>query len=144
MRNSIPSLKIVKRYLNQKLQLHHLPIRYVGAGTNVMAQTINAGANPGYAWYVNGTLQAGQNSASLPISPLINSQVQCILTTSEQCYIQQKDTSNTINVTVNPLPLASITALGNTTFAVEIMYYLLPVRRQVICGLMEVLQIQLL
>lgn len=114
---SLPFKVIVKKLLKPEITITPSANSIcVGAGTNVMAQTINAGANPGYAWYVNGTLQAGQNSASLPISPLINSQVQCILTTSEQCYVQQKDTSNTINVTVNPLPLASITALGNTTF----------------------------
>ncbi|MFN8319602.1 MAG: T9SS type A sorting domain-containing protein [Saprospiraceae bacterium] len=114
---SLPFKVIVKKLLKPEITITPSANSIcVGAGTNVMAQTINAGANPGYAWYVNGTLQAGQNSALLPISPLINSQVQCILTTSEQCYVQQKDTSNTINVTVNPLPLASIIALGNTTF----------------------------
>lgn len=114
---SLPYKVVVKKLLKPEVTITSITNAIcVGSSTTITAQTVNAGSTPGYLWHINGSLQTNQNTSTLIVSPAINSQIQCILTTSEQCYTQQKDTSNVFTVTVNPLPIASINALSNTTF----------------------------
>ncbi len=76
---------------------------------------LNATATPStgmtYVWLRNGAPIAGQNTASLTATQAGAYRV-IVTNSTTQCF----DTSAITNVTVNPLPSASITAVGPTTF----------------------------
>jgi hypothetical protein len=78
------------------------------AGNSVQ---LNAAPSTGmtYAWLLNGLVISAQTAGSLTATSSGNYQV--ITTNSSGCF----DTSAAITVTVNPLPVASISAVGPTT-----------------------------
>lgn len=89
------------------------------AGTNVTfnATFANGGSTPTFQWTLNGG-NVGANSSSYSNNALANGDVvACIFTTSEACYTVQKDTSNGIAMTVNPLltPVINITVAPDDT-----------------------------
>lgn len=91
-----------------------------GTSTTFTATPTNGGNSPSYQWKRNG-VTVGTNSNTYTTTALANGDdVECIMTTSELCVSKAKDTSNTINMTVNPnlTPAVSITANpGNTVCA---------------------------
>jgi hypothetical protein len=88
----------------------------IGSSATIIAQSTSGGLTPIYQWYVNGNAQAGVNGSNFVFSPSVNSQIYCVMTTSEKCYTQLTATSNNTSLIVNPLPIANITADGSTTF----------------------------
>lgn len=88
------------------------------SGTNVSftATPVNGGSTPSYQWQVNGS-NVGSNSPIFTSNSLLNNaQIRVIMTSSEGCVTQQKDTSNVIVVNVNPnvTPSVSITSSSLT------------------------------
>lgn len=90
-----------------------------GTSTTFTAATANAGSSPTYQWKRNG-VTVGTSSNTYNTTSLANGDaVWCVMTSSEQCVSQAKDTSNTINMTVNPnlTPSVSIVATKTTICA---------------------------
>ncbi len=83
-----------------------------GATTFCQGGTVQLNANTGagltYRWLLNGAPVSGQTAASLTAGNGGNYQV--IVTNATNCF----DTATAITVTVNPKPLATITATGST------------------------------
>ncbi len=80
----------------------------VCAGTTVTftATPTNGGATPAYQWKLNSS-NVGTNSSTYSNSSLSNGDnVTCVLTSSETCTTGNPATSNTVTMTVNPLPTA--------------------------------------
>ena len=73
------------------------------------ATPINGGAAPSYQWKVNGT-NVGTSAATYSYTPANSDVVTCELTSNiTPCATGNPATSNTLNMTVNPLPNATIT-----------------------------------
>ena len=80
-----------------------------GAGTNVTftAAAVNGGASPVYQWKLNG-INVGINSPAYSNSSWSNGDlVKCVITSSLACATSSPATSNTITMTVYPLPFAN-------------------------------------
>ncbi|NCA77551.1 MAG: hypothetical protein EOM90_14560 [Alphaproteobacteria bacterium] len=79
------------------------------AGTPVTftATPVNGGTSPVYQWKVNGT-NVGTNSPTYSYSPINEDAVTCVLTSNASCVTGNPATSNTITITVNPLPVAPV------------------------------------
>jgi hypothetical protein len=72
------------------------------------AAVINGGSSPLYQWQVNGS-NAGSNSSIFSSSTLNNGDVvSCIITSSDICATGNPATSNSLTVTVHPLPPAPV------------------------------------
>ncbi|MCX6252067.1 MAG: hypothetical protein NTX61_15125 [Bacteroidetes bacterium] len=76
----------------------------VCAGTTVTftATPTNGGISPTYQWKVDGN-NVGTNSQFYSCIPAFSIQLSCILTSNATCPTGNPATSNTINMTVNPL-----------------------------------------
>jgi len=74
----------------------------VCAGTSVTytATPVNGGANPVFAWYVNGAVQIS-TSATFVYVPVDTDQVYAMLTSNATCATGSPATSNTLTMTVN-------------------------------------------
>ena len=84
------------------------------AGTTISfdATPVNGGSTPSYQWQVNGS-NVGTNSSTYSNSTLVNGDViTCVLTSSATCASPGFVNSNSVSVTVNPLPTAAITPSG--------------------------------
>jgi photosystem II stability/assembly factor-like uncharacterized protein len=78
------------------------------------AKSTDAGTNPTYQWYVNGT-KAGTNNAVFTSGTLTNGdQVNVIVTINSTCAITNTATSNTIVMVVTPKVAPTITLSGKT------------------------------
>ena len=88
------------------------------------ATPINGGTTPIYQWKKNG-VNVGTNSATYTDATLANGDVvSCTMTSNATCYSVQVVNSNTITMTVNPLPIvnsitgsATICALNSVTLS---------------------------
>ncbi|MCX6303624.1 MAG: hypothetical protein NT040_01525 [Bacteroidetes bacterium] len=93
----------------------------VCAGTSVTftATPVNGGTTPAYQWKVNGTSVTGATTATYSFIPANGNTVACVLTSNATCTTGNPATSNTVNMTVNPLlPVSvSITASANPVCA---------------------------
>jgi hypothetical protein len=95
------------------------PGNVVCAGTSVKftATPVNGGGSPSYNWSVNGTsVASGAGLNTYTSSALTNgSSVSCVLTSNiGGCATNNPATSNTINMTVNPLPVVSFSGLSTS------------------------------
>jgi gliding motility-associated-like protein len=91
------------------------PTGPICSGTNVTftATPTNGGANPTYAWTVDGTPQ-GTNSPTFISNALTNGQVvRCNLTSTATCVTSANAQSNTITMVVNPNLTPSISISAN-------------------------------
>ena len=87
------------------------PSGTICAGTSVTftATSVNGGTTPVYQWKKNGT-NIGTNSASYTDASWANNdQISCELTSNATCATGSPATSNTVTMSVNPLPVAVIT-----------------------------------
>src|SRR5690606_22330082 len=76
--------------------------------TTFTATTSNAGSSPTYQWRRNGVVVGG-NSNTYSINTLTyGDKVVCILTSREGCASKNRDTSETITMTVIPYMVPSI------------------------------------
>ncbi|MBI2057346.1 T9SS type A sorting domain-containing protein, partial [Candidatus Pacearchaeota archaeon] len=74
------------------------------------ATPTNGGSSPSYQWKLNGG-NVGTNSSTYSNSSLSNGdQVYCIMTSNANCANPTTATSNTITISVNPLPVAQFSA----------------------------------
>lgn len=109
----------VKPYITPDVTITVSPNDTVCDGTNLTftATPVNGGTMPAYQWQVNG-VNTGSNSATYVTSTLVNNDaVRVILTSSEMCLTKTKDTSNVINMTIQPnlTPDITITVSPNDT-----------------------------
>ncbi len=82
----------------------------VCAGSSVTFTTtnvVNGGLTPGYAWFVNNVVVGGATASTYTYVPANGDLVRCELTSSETCGSPIPALSNTITVTVKPLPVTS-------------------------------------
>ena len=87
-----------------------------GDPVSFTATPTNGGATPSYQWKVNGN-NAGTNNAVFTSTTLIhNDQVTVEMTSSESCVTSALATSNTVQMTVQPLitPSVSVVASAST------------------------------
>jgi len=94
----------VKPYITPDVTITVSPNDTVCDGTNVTftATPTNGGDMPAYQWQINGS-NVGSNSSTYSSSALVNNDaVRVILTSSEMCLTKTMDTSNVINMTVEP------------------------------------------
>ena len=83
-----------------------------GTTVNYTATPTNGGSSPSYQWKVNG-LPVGTNSSTYSYIPLNNDAVTCVLTSDATCPTGNPATSNTINMTVNPLLPVSVSIIAD-------------------------------
>jgi hypothetical protein len=75
------------------------------AGKNLafLAQTINAGSSPSYKWVLNGAIVVGADSNKFSSSTFTTGDhLYCVVTSTDPCVLNPYDTSNTVNIIVNP------------------------------------------
>jgi hypothetical protein len=82
----------------------------------VQAQPMNGGNTPGFQWYLNGVLQDNNNNSIFQTPLVTNSEIYCVLTTSENCFTNLTAISDTINILVNQLPIVSLSVDGPIRF----------------------------
>ncbi|WP_321369685.1 GEVED domain-containing protein [uncultured Draconibacterium sp.] len=82
----------------------------VCAGTEVTytATPTNGGTSPSFQWKVNG-INDGTDSDSFTYTPIDGDVISCEMTSSSTCASGSPATSNSIVMTINPLPSATIT-----------------------------------
>jgi len=78
-----------------------------GSSVTFTAVPVNGGSTPVYTWYLNGVVVTGETGDSYTYVPNNNDEVYCELMSSETCGSPNPATSNTVTVTVNPLPAVS-------------------------------------
>jgi hypothetical protein len=79
-----------------------------GSSVTFSANAANAGSSPVYQWYINGS-NAGNNSNSFTSSTISNQNViTCKLTSNAGCASPDSANSNSIDMTVVPLPSAPV------------------------------------
>lgn len=84
-----------------------------GTGVTFTPTPTNGGASPTYQWFVNG-VSIG-TGATFSSSTLANGNtVQAIMTSSGTCLTSPTATSNTITMTVNPVPTTVVVSGGGT------------------------------
>jgi PKD repeat protein len=85
-----------------------------GESITFTSNVSNGGASPVYQWSVNGG-PVGANSPTYSSSTLANNDVvTCVLTSNSECVTSSTASSNSISVSVNPIPAApSISVSGN-------------------------------
>lgn len=86
-----------------------------GEPVTLTATPTNEGSTPSYQWFVNGVEQSETNP-EFTYSPENLDAVTCMLTSSESCVTGNPATSESLTLTVNPLPVASITASDANDF----------------------------
>ncbi|MCX7652864.1 MAG: PKD domain-containing protein, partial [Bacteroidia bacterium] len=82
-----------------------------GQTVTFTASVVNGSPSSSYDWQVNGTSQ-GVNSPVFTYTPANGDVVRCIVTTSLGC---QSAPSNSITLTVNPIPTVTVSATPGTT-----------------------------
>ncbi|MDW8236663.1 MAG: PKD domain-containing protein, partial [Bacteroidia bacterium] len=97
-----------------------VPVVTISASSNTVcagqpvtftASVTNGGPSPIYDWQVNGTSQ-GINSTIFTYTPNHNDEIRCIVSNGTGCTSAP---SNTIRITVNPIPSVTISASPSTT-----------------------------
>lgn len=76
------------------------------------------GGTPGYQWYKNGNAVGTDNAVYIDPSLNNNDSVYVIMTSSLACAVQPVDSSNTIKVTVSPVPVSGTLTPTPATSAV--------------------------
>jgi len=89
----------------------------VCAGTPITysAATTFGGTAPTFTWMKNGNTVGTNDSTYTDTAATNNDTIYCILNSNMQCASPTQTNSNMIGITVNAVPVATITALGNTT-----------------------------
>ena len=75
---------------------------FEGTAVTFTAISQNSGSDPVYNWFVNNTLQVGSISYTYEYVPANGDQVYCILTSNIICATNNPDTSNVVDMQVNP------------------------------------------
>ena len=78
-----------------------------GASVTFTATPTNGGTSPTYQWKVNG-VNVGANNPIYSYVPSNGDIISCVLTSNLSCTIGNPATSNTLTITVNPIPVAPI------------------------------------
>ena len=99
---------VVSPTLPVSLTIEALPTNVICEGTEVTFSAVptNSGLSPVYQWYLNGTA-VGINTSTYTSSTLATGDVvNCVLTSSAVCAVGSPATSNSVTMTVNPVPIA--------------------------------------
>jgi len=76
-----------------------------GAAVNFVTTVTNGGTNPTYQWYDGTTLITGATSATYVYTGVVpGANITCVVTASDACITNTPATSNSIPITVNPIP----------------------------------------
>jgi hypothetical protein len=78
------------------------------------ATPANGGTSPSYQWNVDGS-NVGANSPTYSYTPANNDTIICILTSNATCTSGNPATSDTITMTVHPLPLTPVISQNSDT-----------------------------
>ena len=87
----------------------------VCAGTSVTftATPTNGGTTPGFQWKVNGNTISGATVATYAYTPANTDLVTCMMTSNATCVTGNPATSNSLNMTVNPLLPVSVSIIAS-------------------------------
>jgi hypothetical protein len=83
-----------------------------GASVLFTATPANGGTSPAYQWKVN-SFAAGTNSTTYSYTPANLDAVTCVLTSNVTCPSGNPATSNTVLMTVNPIPATPVITQSN-------------------------------
>ncbi|MCX6249684.1 MAG: hypothetical protein NTX61_02930 [Bacteroidetes bacterium] len=89
-----------------------------GIPVTFTATPTNTGSTPVFQWKVNG-INSGTNSTTYQYLPVNSDTVNCTLTSSFICATGNPAVSNTITMTVNPLPVVSLTRCNDSVTSVN-------------------------
>jgi len=90
-----------------------------GSDISFTAVPVNGGTNPQYQWFNGSTPINGETNSTYTSNTLVNGDAISVqLTSSEACAINNPSTSNTVNMTVNPLLPVSVSITSNPAVAV--------------------------
>jgi len=78
------------------------------------AVPVNGGMSPGYQWFVNSE-NTGTNDSVFSYIPVNGDLVNCYLTSDAPCVSGNPATSDTLTITVNPLPIEAGAIMGPDT-----------------------------
>ena len=70
------------------------------------ATAVNGGTSPNYQWLLNG-VSVGSDTSTFSALALSGYSIKCVITGNAQCATSTTATSNTLNVSVNTLPVVS-------------------------------------
>ncbi len=84
-----------------------------GVSVTFTATPSNGGTTPGYQWQVNGTERAGATNATYAYVPANSDLLTCVLTSNATCITGNPATSNSLNMTVNPLLPVSVSIVAS-------------------------------
>ncbi len=101
--------------LSVSVSIAAAPGNTVCAGTFVTftATPTNGGSTPTYQWYNGASPISGETADTYTTNSLVNGdQVSVVLTSSESCTTGNPATSNTVTMTINPLPSVSFSGLS--------------------------------
>jgi uncharacterized protein (TIGR02145 family) len=84
-----------------------------GLPVTFTATPVNGGTSPSYQWKVNG-INAGPNNPLYTFNPSNGDLVNCTMTSSETCTINNPITTNTLQITTNNPPAVTFTPCFDT------------------------------
>jgi PKD repeat protein len=82
----------------------------VGNPVSMTATPVNGGTAPAYQWKVNAVNVTNATNAVFNYIPANGDEVTCVLTSGAVCVTGNPATSNTVTMTVNPVPAANFMA----------------------------------
>ncbi len=74
-----------------------------GSTVSFFAEAIQGGTNPSYQWTLNGVVLMEENDTLVLPNLLDGDEIQCQLTSSKSCVVEQEVWSNPLSITVAPL-----------------------------------------
>lgn len=85
-----------------------------GTPVSFIATPFNGGNSPSYLWTLNGVAVGADAPTLLVSSPVDGSVVQCTMTSSKSCVVQNPVTSNAVSLDVEPNFVAALTISAST------------------------------
>ncbi len=84
-----------------------------GVPVSYFSTIASAGSSPAYQWVVDGVLVPGATSATHTYVPSDGDSIRCVLTSSDGCAAPSAISSNSIDMTVHPLVVPSLSIIAS-------------------------------
>ena len=83
---------------------------YIGTSVTFTSSSTNGGTLPSFQWKVNGVVVNGATNTTYVYIPVNGDAITCLLTSNITCPLNNPAISNTVTMTVNPLPFITVIA----------------------------------